>query len=661
MCLERLETPPQPFPLIPFRRDPDFVNRGDYLDQINRCCSESAGRVALVGLGGIGKSQLAIEFAHRIAEERSDMWVFWIHAATQARVEEGFRVIADAVKLTGRNQPKANISLLVKNWLSNENNGRWMIILDSADSREVLYGSDESDGGQRPLATYLPQSRNGSVVVTTRSRDVAYKITGSNKNIIEIGPMAQTDALILLEKKLESLSDVDIAKNLIHALECVPLAITQAAAYIQSRVPRSSIKKYLAEFQESEHKMVKLLNHDAGDLQRDGVASNAVLKTWQISFEYIHSQQPSAADLLSLMSFFDRQGIPEWVLNPALDETGNSESESGGDGSNSEIDSGTGSDTGSIFENDIVMLRNYCLITTNKEGDKFEMHRLVQLSMKNWLKAFGLQEMFEQQYIELMAESFPTGEYENWAICRDLFAHIQVALDYRLDENMLEEWATLCHNGGVYAHLQGKYDIAERMANKAKKAYEKMLGKDSILTLQSMSLLASVISDKGRWEEAEKLLVQVMETSKIKLGADHPGTLASMGNLASIYNNQGRLDEAEKLEVQVMETSKINFGADHPDTLASMGNLAVVYKRQGRLQEAEKLEVQVMEIRKTKLGANHPDTLASMANLAYTWKDQGRHENALTLMKDCLQARQRVLSLEHPNTLESLSAVEEWS
>ncbi|KAL7946163.1 P-loop containing nucleoside triphosphate hydrolase protein [Trichoderma barbatum] len=664
--IEQLETPPQPFPSIPFRRDPDFINRGDYLDQISRCCSESAGRVALVGLGGVGKSQLAIEFAHRIAETRSDMWVFWIHAATQQRVEEGFMIIANAAKLIGRNQCQDNIPLLVKNWLSNEHNGRWIIILDSADNREVLYGADESGPDQRPLATYLPQSRNGSIIVTTRSRDVAYKLTGSNKNIIEIGPMAQTDALILLEKKLESLSDVEMAKNVIHALECVPLAITQAAAYIQARAPRSSIKKYLAEFQESEHKMVKLLNHDAGDMQRDGVASNAVLTTWQISFDYIHSQRPSAANLLSLMSFFDRQGIPEWVLNPllktadttlqasGLDKAGNSESESSDDGSHSEIGNDNSSDTSSTFEDDIAMLRNYCLITTNKEGDKFEMHRLVQLSMKYWLKAFGQQERFKQQYIERMAASFPTGKYENWAICQDLFAHVQVALDYRPNENRLEEWATLCYNGAVYARLQGRYDIAEQMANEARKAREKKLGKDNTLTLQSISLLALIISVKGRWEEAEKLQVQVTEIRKTKLGSDHPSTLTSMGNLASTYWNQGRWKEAEKLEVQVMEIRKTKLGSDHPNTLTSMNNIALTYSKQGRWKEAEKIEVQVMEIRKTKLGPDHPDTLLSMSNLASTYWNQSRWKEAEKLDLQVMEIRKIKLGPDHPDTLTSM-------
>ncbi|KAK4443047.1 kinesin light chain [Podospora aff. communis PSN243] len=689
---EQPETPPQPFATIPFSRDPDFVERGDILEQIGRRCTEPASRVALVGLGGVGKSQLAIEFAHRIAEAQPDTWVFWVHAGTQARVEQGFRTIADAVKLPGRNQPKAEILQLVHSWLSNERNGRWVMILDSADDRDAFYGTTSSDiRDGRPIATYLPQSPNGSIIVTTRNKDLAFRLTGRPQNMIEVGPMAQTDALKLLQKKLGSLSDPDVAADLVQALDLVPLAISQAAAYIQARAPRSSPEKYLAEFRENELTRARLLGYDGGDLRRDGGASNAILTTWEISFDYIRSKRPSAADLLSLMSFFDRQGIPGWVLKPS--GTAKDTVQDTDDAAN-DIHGG--------FEDDVAMLRDYCLITADGTGDEFEMHGLVQLSTRRWLKAAGQQDTFKRQYIERMAALFPTGEYENWATCRGLFAHVQVALGYQPGEDVAEIWAALLHNGGWYAWSQGRYEVAQQMVGKARKVRQKRLGREDDATLATTSIFALVLNDRGQWGEAEKLFIQVMETSKTKLGADHPFTLTSMANLASTYRNQGRWEEAEELFVQVMETHKTKLGADHPDTLTSMANLASTYRNQGRWEEAEKLEVQVMETSKTKLGADHPSTLTSMANLAstfwnqgrweeaeklfvqvmetfktklgadhpstltstsnlaFTWKSQGRYQEALALMKYCAQARQRVIGTKHPCTLSSLAALEQW-
>ncbi|KAK4653927.1 LOW QUALITY PROTEIN: hypothetical protein QC762_0088630 [Podospora pseudocomata] len=678
---ERSETPPRPFATIPFSRDPDFVNRGDILEQIDRRCSEPAARVALVGLGGIGKSQLAIEFAHRITEKQPDIWVFWVHAGIYERVEDGFRTIANTVKLAGRNEPKANIPQL----LAVQRTERQMDHdPDSADDRDVFDNANIAHGTtsgnereRRPFATYLPQSQNGSIIVTTRNRELAFRLTGRRQNMIEVGPMAQTDALALLEKKLGSPADLDVAADLVQALDLVPLAISQAAAYIQARAPRSSPEKYLAEFRKSEHRKSSLLQYDAGDLRRDGGASNAVLTTWQISFDYIRSKRPSAADLLSLMSFFDRQGIPDWVLKPPrvtkedipgrrIDEDGDTDFDNGRSATDGAVDDDMDSDTDSDltddsadttddgFEDDVAMLRDYCLIATT-EMDEFEMHGLVQFSTRKWLEQWGQQETFKQKFIERMAASFPTGDNKNWATCRNLFAHVQVALGYRPSENREEIWATLLYNGGWFAWSQGRYEVAQRMVGKARRARENRLGKEDTASLDSMSLFALILLDRGQWEEAEKLFVQVMETRKTKLGADHRDTLSSMANLASTYRNQGRWDEAEKLEVQVMETSKTKLGADHPDTLTSMANLSATYRKQGRWEEAEKLEVQVMETRKTKLGADHPDTLSSMANLASTYRNQGRWEEAEKLEVQVMETSKTKLGADHPDTLTSMA------
>ena len=623
--------------------------------------------MALVGLGGIGyartwfcgcpkkadsssKSQLAIEFAYRIADE-AKRWEFWIHAGTQARVEEGFRAIADVVKLPGRNQPKADIPQLVYSWLSDERNGRWVVILDSADDRDVFYAVSDGREG-KPLASYFPQSRNGSILVTTRNRDLAYRLTG-NHEYIEVGPMVVADALLLLEKKLGLLSDTDMANDLVQALDFVPLAISQAAAYIQARSPMSSVEKYLAEFRKGERKQALLLTHDAGDLRRDGGASNAILTTLQISFDHIRSQRPSAADLLSLMSFFDRQGISLSLLKPVkaegilrvagLDRSVDSESESG-----------RSDESDSSFEDDVTTLRDFCLVATNEDGSSLEMHGLVQLSMRRWLESDGLQDKFRQQFVERIAAAFPPGDYSNWATCQQLFSHVEAAVDQRPSkESMQESWASLMHNGGGYAWLQGRYEVAERMVGKAQKNRKKRSGEDDKKTLASMLLLGSIFLDKGLWEKAELVFVQVMETSKRVLGEEHPSTLTSMANLASTYKSQGRWKEAEELQAKDLEICSRVLGEEHPDTLTNMANLASTYKSQGRWKEAKSLEVQVMETRKRVMGEEHPDTLISMVNLASTYQNQGRWKEAESLGLQVLETSSRVLG-EHPFTLTSM-------
>ncbi len=151
------------------------------------------------------------------------------------------------------------------------------MILDSANDRDVFYTTNSSCEG-KPLADYLPQSPNGSIVITTRNKDLAYKLTGNHKNI-KVGPMVLADALALLEKKLGLLSDRDIAEDLVQALDLIPLTISQAAAYIQARSLMSSVEKYLVEFRKGERKRASLLAYNVGDLRRDSGASNAILTT----------------------------------------------------------------------------------------------------------------------------------------------------------------------------------------------------------------------------------------------------------------------------------------------------------------------------------------------------------------------------------------------
>ncbi|KAL7762869.1 hypothetical protein ACKLNR_006227 [Fusarium oxysporum f. sp. zingiberi] len=653
------EPTPPPFTSIPFRRDPTFVDRGEILDQIGCQCSEPASRVAIAGLGGVGKSQLAIEFAYRFADRSAETWVFWVHASTQARIIEGFKSIANNVKLMGRDRPDADVLQLVFDWLSNGQNGKWLLVLDSADDSDVLLHSTSggNDDG-RKLVEYLPQSPNGSILITTRNRDLAFRLTGTSQMIHDVGPMTQKEALMLLANSLGILSDANAAADLVRSLDFIPLAISQAAAYIQMRAPRTSLIQYLDEFRQSESKRVKLLRYNAGDLRRDlrqdGGASNAILTTWQVSFDHIRSRRPSAADLLSLMSFFNRQGIPESLLGPAKDRYTATQSISPEDITDS--DSQDSDDkTECELEDDIAILRDYCLIMLSKDASTFEMHGLVQLAMRRWLKAQGLQDKFLEQYITIMASSFPTGEYENWTRCQQLFAHVEAAAEYRPNEdNLKKTWSGLLHNGGWYAGLQGRYAVAEHMLSQGKRTREKLLGNDHEATLESMSLLASIYMVQGRWDEAEKPFMWILETYKRKLGADHADTLRSMNNLISIFIEQGRLKEAEKQQAQVMKTYKAKHGEDHLDTLVSMNTLAMIFMEQGRWDEAEKLHVQVMETRKAKLKEDHPDTLRCISNLASTYWNQGRSEEAEKLFMQVIEAYKRKLGEDHPDTLRNM-------
>ena len=560
--------------------------------------------------------------------------MLWAHAGSTARFEQSFRDIADYIEISGRQDPKANVFQLVHNFLRDGKSRRWLLILDNVDNPDLL--SEAGDAGQRgqgtevdgerrqPILAYLPQSQNGSILITSRSKDVALKLV-EEKDIVAVQPMAAAHALSLFERKLGPLDQGDDTAELAAALEFMPLAIVQAAAYISQRSPRCSVQRYLVDYRKSDRKKTSLLNYEGGQLRRDWEAQNSIIITWQISFEHIRRKRPSASNLLSLMSFFDRQGIPE-VLVRNRAEIGNGhrsqEDRDEHDGREEEEDNEDNASEHSKddgFEDDVQTLRDYSFLSVSTDGT-FEMHALVQLATRKWLEANGKLEHWKQCYIKNLSAAFPTGEHENWTFCQAFFPHAKAAVIQRPSgDESLREWALLLNNGAWYAWRKGSIAEAVNLSEIAMKVRKKMLGQEHEETLSSIGMVGLAYSLGGGWKEAEELQVQVIEITKRVLGEEHPDTLSSIANLASIYWDQGRWKEAEELQVQVMET------------------------------------------RKSILGPEHPDTLTSMHNLAHTWKSQSRNEEAISLMKDCFEQRNQILGPKHPDTETSHETLREWA
>jgi tetratricopeptide (TPR) repeat protein len=511
-----------------------------------------------------------------------------VHASSQARFEEGYRNITDQVKLRGWDDPKANILNLVHSWLCNESNGRWIMIVDNANDPSVFFSlpmarltTEESSSTQTSqlLSDFLLHSQSGSILITSRSRDLAFRLTGSYDGIIAMSPMDEQHALALLCKKLTSKANDEDAVELVKNLDYMPLAITQAAAYIRQRAPRYTVSRHLKELLVNDKGWMSLLQKDVGDSRRDGTASNSIIATWQISFEHIRRDRPSAAQLLSFISLFDRQGIPEYLLYKLGDI--DSEADSAVDPTDkSAID----------FEDDIYTLTNYSLISSNISESMFEMHRLVQFSMKRWLTLCGELEKWKERYIRIMHEAFPEPSYENWTVCQALFPHTEVLLSYRpANRKCLEEWAATLSKAASYARYKGSYIVAGKMEQEALDLREEVLGKEHPDTLISTNNFALLLLNQGKYDEAEPLYRQTLALRGKVLGREHPDTLMSMNNLALLLDYQGKYDEAEPMYRQTLALTERVLGKEHPNTLLSMNNLALLLGSQGKYDEAEPL------------------------------------------------------------------------
>ncbi|KAI8302373.1 Kinesin light chain 4 [Colletotrichum sp. SAR11_59] len=311
---EKLPTARKPQFVMPFRRDSDFVNRPDIWSWVETRYAGSEMCFALVGLGGFGKSQVAIQFAHQVHDASPDTSIFWINASTKATFQDSYRSVAEALELPDRHHPGVNVLALLRDWLQREDVGRWLIIVDNADDVEMLTKTDDQNDPPSPIASYLPKRGKGKILVTSCSWDAAEKLTDNGKMILRVLKMETLHALQLLQKKLGQDIDEIAALRLADFLDHIPLALNQAAAYIYRR-SRATIQSYLDELQRSDKRKDALLRSDKGDARRYPGVSNSVVLTWQLTFEQIKKEQPRAADLLSLMSCFQAQNIPEYMLH----------------------------------------------------------------------------------------------------------------------------------------------------------------------------------------------------------------------------------------------------------------------------------------------------------------------------------------------------------
>jgi tetratricopeptide (TPR) repeat protein len=616
--------------IVPFDRNPNFTGRGTQLAKVEDklFVGGRTTKVAITGLGGIGKTQLVLELVYRIRDKYRSCLVIWIPATNIESLHQAYLDVARQLKITDSDEDKADAKKLVQGYLSKESTGRWLLVFDNADDINMWIAQSETRPGSGRLIDYLPRCEQGCIVFTTRDRKTAVKL--AHQNIVDVPEMDEDVAIQLLQKCLVNPNLVDNRPDttaLLKELTYLPLAIVQAAAYINEN--GIAFVDYLSLLADQEEAAIDLLSEEFQDDWRYHNIKNPVATTWLISFEQIRHREPLAADYLSFMACIDAKGIPQSLL-PA------------GASRKKEVDA-------------IGTLEAYSFIIKRTTDRAIDLHRLVHLATRSWLQQKDLIAQWTERAIELLDEVFPDHGHRNRSVWRIYLPHVSYVLLSNVVAGDEEKRIALVWRFGMCLYTDGRYNEAEALFIEVMERRKRVLGPEHPSTLTSIANLASTYRKQGRWKEAEDLFVQVIETRKRVLGPEHPDTLTSMGNLALTYRKQGRWKEAEDLEVQVMETFKRVSGPEHPDTLTSIANLASIYRNQGRWKEAEDLDVQVTETRKRVSGPEHPSTLTSIANLALTYQDQGRWKEAEDLFVQVIEARKRVLGPEHPSTLSSMN------
>lgn len=500
------------------------------------------------------------------------------------------------MRIAGRNLKRANIFSLVYDWLRNEGNGKWVLILDNADDKDVFTNQAPNDTSADPkqLCDFLPQSTNGSILVTSRSRDAAFQITCNYKTITSVEQMTEAEALTLLDSHLQDSHSDDDKKLLVETLGYVPLAVSQAAANISRR--SLPIPAYLEELRKNSEASASLLDDSLPQLHRESSRSNSIVATWKVTFEYVRRTTPSAARLLSLMCLFDRQDIPETLLKGKYGEEvtmpplrarkpwwrrrprARRRKEKPVPAKIMPVD----------FEDDWLVLRDFSLIALNRDRRHFSMHPIVQYTTRKWLSLHEELDAWKQQCVSIMDLIYPASAADK-NLCLSLLPHAFAAIVYRpsdTDIQPLHTWASLTNKAGQYQDQVFNQDLAQKLYRVSVEAYQTCLGASAPCVLKLNTQRACILNSLGRHTEAESLQRRVLSLRSATLGPEHPDTLNSTEDLASLLAHQDRFKEAETLYLKTLEIRSRTLGDRHADTQDSLSNLAFFYFRHGRLNDA---------------------------------------------------------------------------
>ena len=274
--------------MVPFERNPSFTGRESKLEKTpsDAFMGHRTAKVAITGLGGVGKTQLALELIYRITAEHKGCSIIWIPATSKESLERAYLNAAAQLDISGCEDDRADVKKLVQDHLSSDNTGQWLLVFDNAD--DVGMWVDKSTPESSRLIDCIPRSSHGSIIFTTRDKKTAVKLAG--RNVIEMSEMDEASSKRLLEKYLVDgdLMSQGEETTLLARLTYLPLAIVQATVYINAN--GIGLGDYLSLLEEQEEDVIDLLSEDFEDEGRYRDVKNLVATTWLISFEQIRQR-----------------------------------------------------------------------------------------------------------------------------------------------------------------------------------------------------------------------------------------------------------------------------------------------------------------------------------------------------------------------------------
>ena len=568
---------------VPHHRNTFFTGREDILTHLHS--TFTAGKTviltqAISGLGGIGKTQIAVEYAYRHREEYKA--ILWAKADSREILVSDLVGIAELLNLAKKNpQDQNQMVSAVKRWL--QSNTNWLFILDNAEDLAMV-------------REYLPSVGNGHILLTTRSQ-----VTGRMARCIKVNKMKPEEGglfllrwanIIALEASLDAAPATDQIKavEISQIMDGLPLALDQAGAYIEETA--SSLSGYLNLYQNKNTVLLKR----RGKLISDHPES--VFTTWSHSFEKIQQANAAAAELLRFCAFLHPDSIPEEIIIEGAAELG-------------PILQPVAADP---FElNDAIgELLKFSLVQRDSEANTINIHRLVQTVVRAGMDE-ATQRLWAERTVRAINRALPDFELTAHQVYQRCLPHVQacMALIDQLHMSFTDA-AQLLYQVGQYLHKHAQYEQAEPLYKRALAIYEQELGPDHPHVATNIDNLASLYRNQSKYVQAELLYQRALMLAE--KAANHSSVATSLNNLAELSRLQGKYDKAESLYKRALVYLEQTLGPEHPYVATALENLTILYCDQGKYNQAEPLYQRTLVLYKQTSGLEHIDTATALGN-----------------------------------------------
>ena len=606
---------------------------------------------------------MALEYVFRTRDATTA--VFWVYASDCSRFVDSYKRIAVECQIPGQDDPELDTLTLVRNWLETKYRFRWLMIIDNVDDRTNFFERTGDITVGKALIEYIPQTAAGSVIYTTRNRDVGLDLTLGDEPIT-VPPLSIAEGLTMFGNQIRRGNNTeDELLYLLEELSYLPLAISQATAFMLKR--RKTVADYIRLLQ-GESTKPRVLDHRSLHHGRETRGSESIISVWSITFQYIKTANPRSAQLLALMSLLDRQEIPLAVLQDPAEDSFDFEEAVGLLEAFSLI---TVYPSFEVCDQAVIDSLYYEIPNLNNPCPNFcDMHRLVQTSTREWV--IQLEENRSAtitQAITAVAVSFPSGFYETWPVCRLIYPHADALLRYTSDDmtdpsdisdgshvDYLWFKSVLLHKLSTYSRQQGDLRLSENRARMALQIRQSMFPSEEEELLDSMHSLALTIDCLGKCEEAYQMQRQVLVGREKVLGPDHRQILEALNQLGSTLKSRGAYAEAEILALRELSGKKKLLEQEPADTgliedvIIALNNLASVLNHQGEHLEALRLLHEGLDRCQAMPSVHHVDLLIS-ESLGITHGLLGNFEDAEVLFKRVLSGREEAYGKCHPTTL----------